>query len=251
MINSTLTVNGYQVDIPAVRNLLAGGNSGCPQFLQSSGTMGANGALSGIGSLQSTFGSCYLYFPTGAVYAGSLAGWYYTVMSGTTAGTVYNNRYITGDPTVPPILVPVVDAGPGAYVQTTATDITVRSIVIPGGYLGRTGSCRITMFWGCQNTANVKTAKVNLGATQIHGVALTATYGSTHVRQFWSNGSVSQQTTPPVTQAGTGNFTSANVVTTAVNTAADATLSIIANMASAAEYIALLGATIELIRGDA
>ena len=97
--------------------------SSTPMILQSSGTVGANGALSNITALPETYsGGAYLHFPAGRLFAGSTAGLYWTVMTSTTAGTVFNNRYISGEPLPPPSLTPIVSSSMGAYTQVTGVD---------------------------------------------------------------------------------------------------------------------------------
>src|ERR1700693_852831 len=97
--------------IPVIQNAI-------PMILPSSGTIGNNGALSALTALPTIYANAYLYFPAGAIVAGSLAGLYYCIMSSTTAGTIYNNTYDTTlgvMPTIPANPVPFVTPGPGAY----------------------------------------------------------------------------------------------------------------------------------------
>lgn len=160
-----LTVTGAAVNpsltgIPAPSwTMLA--SSGIPMVYPTSGTVGANGALSGIVALTGIY-QCWMYFPAGAVYSGSVAGMYYVAMSSTTAGTIYNNILTNGIPYIPgvgnnPALVPIVAAGPGAYTQTTSFPfINMLSITIPGGSLGLNGQIKITYQGRCANNANAK-----------------------------------------------------------------------------------------------
>jgi hypothetical protein len=111
------------------------GQSNVNVCLQSSGTMGANGALTGLTAMPYAMTQgCWMYFPSGKVFSGSTAGFYWAVMSSTTAATVYNNMYTSGLPqdSIPASPTPVVDAGPGAYTQTTNTYMTAFSLTIPG-----------------------------------------------------------------------------------------------------------------------
>ena len=127
-----------------------------PMVLQSSGTMGNNGALSGITALPQAYSSCYMYFPANAIAAGSAAGLYYTVMSSTTAGQVFANQYTFGIPQIPANPTPIIATGPGAYVQTTAAAITVFSMTVPGGLLGPNGVVRSMHAWSAANTVTTK-----------------------------------------------------------------------------------------------
>jgi len=129
-----------------------------PMVLQSSGSVAANGALSGLTALP--FASfphpAFMYFPAGAVFAASPAGMYFVILSSTTAGTIFNNVYTSGAPRIPTFLIPIVAAGPGAYTQTTAAAITLLSFDVPGGLLGPNGLLRSQHVWSALNNANSK-----------------------------------------------------------------------------------------------
>lgn len=106
----------------------------------SSGSIGDNGALTLTTALLQTFSQgLYLYFPANAIAAGVAAGSYWTVMSSTTAGTIYNNTYIGGKPVAPVSPTAFSTTGPGAYTQTTAASITNVSMTLPGGIIGLEG----------------------------------------------------------------------------------------------------------------
>lgn len=118
--------------------------SGQPIILPSNGTMGANGALSGITALNAVYSNgCWMSFPAGKVYSGSPAASFWTVMTSTTQGTVYQNTINTGQPQVVTTPVPVVDAGPGAFVQTSGSMVTVLSIPVPAFSIGPNGGIRV------------------------------------------------------------------------------------------------------------
>jgi hypothetical protein len=126
----------------AIPFILAGGTAGgsSNQF-----TMGNNGALSTLAVLPTTYsGGAFIYMPANGIFAGSTAGWYWFVASSTTAGTVYNNQYTSGDPrlAVPATPAPFASTGPGLVTQTTAADLTAHQITIPGGSLGPSGRVR-------------------------------------------------------------------------------------------------------------
>src|SRR5690349_20306203 len=75
------TVSGIPVGIPYV---LA--QCGIPFIKASSGTMGNNGALSGLTALPTTYAKAFIWLPAGAIAAGvpAAATWYYVQMSSTT-----------------------------------------------------------------------------------------------------------------------------------------------------------------------
>jgi hypothetical protein len=148
--------------------------SAVPAGLPSSGTIGNNGALSGITALTITYPGIWLYFPAGAVYAGSVAGFYWTVMSSTTAGTIYDTRLSgTEAPYVPASPTPIVAAGPGAYTQTTGSAITICTHTIPGGAMGINGSLTCIPISRMNNSAGNKKVLVVSAASVVVDVTFT------------------------------------------------------------------------------
>ena len=135
-----------------------------PMILPSSGTIGNNGALSGLTALHGTYDSCYMYFPENAIAAGVAAGLYYCAMSSTTAGTIYNNTYTSGAPTIPASPTAFSTTGPGAYTQTTGSFITVLSVTVPGNSMGINGGLDSQVALSNNNSAGVKTFQIKLGA---------------------------------------------------------------------------------------
>ena len=133
------------------------GQSHIPFVLVSSGTMGNNGALSGLTAVAVAYPNAYVWMPSGAISAGSAAGWYYAVFSSTTAATVYNNTYTSGTPAIPGSPTAFATTGPGGYTQTTGSNIAAYTLVIPGNTIGVNGTL---MRWALitQNaTAGIKT----------------------------------------------------------------------------------------------
>ncbi|MBT9145426.1 MAG: hypothetical protein DDT42_01297 [candidate division WS2 bacterium] len=111
-----------------------------PVGVPSSGSIANNGALTLTTALDRVYSDgIYLRFPANAIAAGVPAGLYYCVMSSTTVGTIFNNSSL-GIPSIPASPVPFSTTGPGAYVQTTGTDIILITLPIPGGLLGSNGS---------------------------------------------------------------------------------------------------------------
>jgi hypothetical protein len=138
--------------------------SGVPFIITSSGVMGNNGALSGITALSTTFPQAYIYLPAGAISSGSAAGWYYTVFSSTTAGTVYNNVYTSGTPTVPASPSAFVTTGPGAFVQTTGFITSINpTVTIPANSMTANGRVEITLTMRGNNTAQQHYVRAYLG----------------------------------------------------------------------------------------
>ena len=121
--------------------------SGVPMILGPSGNITSTaGAFTLAAALPQAFTTgCYLYFPTGALYAASPYGLYYCVMSSASAGTVYANTYSGGQPVVPSsptVLTTVV----GSYTQTTGANVTLISTTLPANIMGPNGKVRFDPF---------------------------------------------------------------------------------------------------------
>lgn len=154
-------------------------NCGIPMVLPSSGTVGNNGALSGITAIPTgiIYPHAYVYMPANAISAGSAAGYYYAQFSSTTAATLYNNVYTSGTPTVPSTPTAFVTTGPGAYTQNTAAETVAITVTIPGNTLGINGSINTISSFSCTNNANTKILRVALDSTsnQIFAANVTST----------------------------------------------------------------------------
>jgi len=105
-------------------------------------TMNNNGAFVMAVAQTTTFNyGAYMWMQADAIFAGSVAGWYYCVMSSGAAGTVFNNVHLSGQPVIPESPTPFVSTGPGAVVQT---DFPLVTTILPGGSMGPNGTIKIT-----------------------------------------------------------------------------------------------------------
>jgi len=156
----------------AIPFILAGGTAGggLNQF-----TAGAAGAISTLPTLPTTYsGGAFLYLPAGTYAGQASAGWYWFVGSSTTAGTVYNNRYTSGDPRLAvPTSPTAFGAGVGLVTQTTASALTAHQITIPGGSLGPNGRVRTQnhLVYTAVSTQNLWTSF--FGAAQVMGQGMS------------------------------------------------------------------------------
>jgi hypothetical protein len=145
-----------------------------PVGIPSSGTVGSNGALTLTTALSTTYGpsgsapvaGAYFYFPASAVYSSSPAGFYWTVMTSTTAGTVYNNTISAGLPTPPASPTPIVGTG-AAYTQTTGSLLTPVGISLAGGAMALNGALDGDYTWLSNSSANNKSARWQYGGQYI------------------------------------------------------------------------------------
>lgn len=182
-----------QSAIIALGGVVKLGQQTVPLVLVSSGTMGNNGALSAITAVATTYPSAYCYFPAGAIAAGSAAGWYFCQFSGTTAATVFNNTYTSGTPTIPASPTPFVTTGPGAYTQTTGSNIAAYTLSIPGNTIGLNGSIRVMGVRTNSNTSNNKTLTLNYGAYSVGTSAVGTNFDSPFFGGFSNRGATNVQ----------------------------------------------------------
>ena len=217
--------------------------TGIPLILPSSGTIGNNGALSAITALPTTYAACYMYFPAGAIEVGSAAGMYYVVMSSTTAGTIYNNLYTGGTPTIPESPTPFVTVGPGAYAQTTAAQITLFTGTVPGGAMGVDGSLLIDADFANIGNTNAKTQRIIFGGQTVHQVsqATAANVAGLWRTRITNRGEVGKQYVNPLGVLAATVGSAGTFGNTSVNTAADVTLSFTSELAVATDYVVLQG----------
>jgi hypothetical protein len=136
-------------------------------FMAPTGTMGNNGAVTLGTALDRTYSEgIWMYFPAGAVAAGvpASATFLWTVMSSTTAGTVYNSTFDgLSIPTVGTTTA-YVTTGPGAYAGVTAATVAI-TMTVPANTLGATG--KLEGNWGAHHNgaAGNKTFEVLYSTT--------------------------------------------------------------------------------------
>ena len=221
-----------------------------PMILPSSGTMGANGSLTGLTTLPyPAFPQpCFMYFPAGTVYSGSLAGLYFANILTATTATVYSNQYSSGTPAIPVSPTPVVDAGPGAYTQTTAADITLLSATLPGGLMGPNGALRCYQIRGMSNNANNKIHRTKVSVTDMLG-GLTTTTAAEDIdwRMLHNRGDAAKQVcNSNWSSFGTNTFPP---LYSYINTAVDQPILATGNLAVATDFIVLESFTLEVLPG--
>lgn len=210
-----------------------------PIVLPSSGSIGNNGALTGLTALPSTFTKCYMYFPADAIVTGSAAGLYYVVMSSTTAGTIYNNTYSSGTPTIPASPTAFATTGPGAFTQTTASAITLFSATVPAGLLGTNGELKVELSTSCPSTADDKITACKLGTATLGTVTkTTSTFESWQVKAR-NRGTAALQLIPHAATVGYATVSSAAAAYATQNTATDLALTLVATLEAAADFVVL------------
>lgn len=159
------------------------------------GSVGVNGAVTFATPLPVAYPSLFCYFIAGALFAGAAAGFYYTEMSSTTVGTVFNNRYTSGDVTVPQTKTPIVSASVGSYTQAVTVQTALQA-TLPGGVLGPNGRLDIRGRLSYPNSAGNKSATLSIGSVSLLSNAVPASTASVEFSLFMHNrGVTNRQTT--------------------------------------------------------
>ena len=161
--------------------------SAIPFIMASSGTMGNNGAISAMTALPRTFsGGAWLWLPAGAVAAGvpASAAWLWFVGSSTTAGTVYNSTYSSGNPTIG-VQTAFATTGPGAYVGSVAT-ITAASITLFANSVGINGRVAVKAFYPIPSSAGQKQSDITFGGGACQNLTYTTQTSFEH-HCTWTN----------------------------------------------------------------
>jgi hypothetical protein len=210
--------------------------TGIPIGIVSSGTMGNNGALSGITAISGIgqYG-VYYYFPAGAIFSGSAAGFYWTVSSGTTTGTVYNNTYGgSGQPAYVSSPTAFSTTGPGAYTGFTGS-LNIVSVSLPGNSLGVNGELQLTMSTASTSNSDAKVISWSVGGAGGPSMTVTSTGSSGGFWRFANMGTTGKN-------VATGNI---NVYQgtqySAVDTTAALNVVIALSNANAADNLVLTG----------
>ncbi|CAB4124425.1 hypothetical protein UFOVP61_1 [uncultured Caudovirales phage] len=218
--------------------------SAIPVILAPNGTVATNGTITLGTALPAIYANAWVRLPAGAVVGGA-AGLYYATFSSTTVGvitTTFADAATAFTPYIPASTI-VATGSNSAYTQTTAADITLANITVPGGLMGANGATRARAIYSGTNNANSKLLATKIGAASIAGgFALTSNIASnTDVKlanrglslQFGSLGS-SVGSTPYLTYH-------------AINTAVDSQMSFTAQVAIATDCIVLECYTIEVL----
>lgn len=164
------------------------------QILPPSLIMGNNGAYTLGTPLDGTY-SGYLWCWPGMIFSGSNSGWFWTVMSSTTQGIVYNNKYQLSQPVIPATPTPFVSTGPGAFTCLINTLVTGLNCNPPAYGTGLHGRLETKFNWTTSNTAGNKTIVVSYGGSNLFSdvETNTSTSGYTTTRTIINQGQLGAQ----------------------------------------------------------
>ncbi len=239
--------NSTDVRWRPVNGVLSLFSTAIPFVLLPSSTTGVNGAVTVGTALPIAYPNGYFYLPAGKAYTASAAGWYYGTMASTTALTIFNNIYTSGIPTIPSSPTGIVDAGPGGWTQTTASDIQALSYTVQGGVMGLNGTIQAISSWGSNNTANAKTVKEIYGGSSAFTGSMLSVASGQHMLKM-SNAGIANAQAIWSLGSFTGLGTSANTnFQLAINSATDQPLTTAMQLATATDYIINSGFLVELV----
>lgn len=239
-------------------NILAGsitGVSGVPVTLAkggipliglSSGSVAANGAISGITALPLAYPSAYCWFPANALATAIAAGWYYCTFSTTTVGVAFLSTYTSGVATIPASPTAVTD-GKGAFTGDTGEEFG-QTIAVPANALGTTGILRVRFNTSQVNNANVKTIHVRYsgnGGTLFFNSQVTSAAASSIALEIANTGATNQQLASSFIYAGAGVAGSGVLGT--IDTTAATTLVFTQQRATATDNIVIMPPTVEYL----
>lgn len=233
---------------PVGQRVLA--QSAIPVILAPNGTVAADGTITLGTALPAIYPNAWVYLPAGAVVGGA-AGLYYTTFTSTTVGSVKTNYVSPGSsytPVIPSTTVAAVGSG-SAYTQTTAADVTLANINVPGGLMGTNGALRVITGWTTVNNANAKPIKHLLGGSVFGGAGITlaSNAGAELLRVIRNAGVLASQKcigSSSLASLGAGGGTY-----TTVNTAVDQPLTFTGQLAVATDFIILEGYNVEVLPG--
>ncbi len=224
------------------------GQSHIPFVLVSSGTMGNNGALSGITAVAAAYPNAYVYLPAGAIASGSLAGWYYAVFSSTTAATVYNNTYTSGTPQIPVSPTAFATTGPGNYTQTTGSNIAAYTLAIAGNTIGVNGSIEVKGARTSNNTAGAKTLELDYSTFTLGALGVSTSLQAGFLSGF-SNRAASNVQSALYNQILSLGSTTAVPTFGAINSTQSQNLVVNMQLATATDTMTLENIVVQLIPG--
>lgn len=231
-----------------------------PIGIAPAGTVGSNGALTITGTaLAITYNGpgIWLYFPANALTGSNAAGFYWTVMSSTTAGTVYNTTYTPGTNTgagswaIPSSPTAFSGTTGAAYTNATATDIVALKIAVPGNYLGKHGSITSTMVARCPSNANNKVNRVYFagsgGVTLDNNTSSGTTISYSRTAIMMNRGSTGRQVYYYSTNGGA--HASQTPQTAVVDTSVSQDITCTLNIANSADWLVYELARLEATPG--
>lgn len=213
---------------------IAAGSSGIPFVMPSRGTINNTaGSVTVATAFDYVIGPSYTYFPAAALHAASPAGWYYTLWTAATIGTVYADTYQNGIPTIPASPTALVTVA-GAYTQAINFDVTGPNYVIPGGTMGVNGYIEWGRTINNNNSAGAKVYNVYLGGSLAQGTSQTTNPKHGALGTIKNRGRVTAQISTSGAAGDPGNASSLPKLT--IDTAQNQVISMSLRLAVATDF---------------
>jgi len=133
-----------------------------------------------------------------------------------------------------------------ASVTGTLSETTLATIAIPAGAMGANGMLRITALWSFTNSANNKTLKGVLAASQFMNQVFT-TSTSIRTQTMITNRGAANSQVGHAASAGAFSGSTSAVVTSAIDTTQAQNFTLTGTLANTGETITLEGYTVELL----
>lgn len=226
-----------------------------PFVIPGNSSMANNGVLTPGTALPTAYADAYFWMPTGWIAAASVAGWYYTTCTTTTACTVFNNTYTVNSgltPTIPASPTSFVTTGPGNVTQTTATPIDLfNGPTIPANSLGKNGRITADAGWATSGTANNKTVTIKYSTAPITSGNLASIVTLRTLFTLVNAGKTNSQMSVASTFPGNGgSFVATNNAPgrTSIDTTLDQTIDVQITLATATDNAALQNLLITTMR---
>jgi hypothetical protein len=214
--------------------------------LMPAGTVGANGALTITGTaLVAGLTEFYGYYPANSLTGANAAGFYWTSMSSTTAGTVYNNTYTPGTnlPAIPSAPTAFSATTGAAYTNTTGSNIVMAQVALGNNPLGKNGFVRQrgNMVFNTGATAHNIQTRLNGSAAGIQASASSTNIGYSFVDTIQNCGRTDRQAAPNSQIGDVYGPGAAGPQFASIDTSGAVTWSLAATLGATSDWVCLLG----------
>lgn len=137
-------------------------------------------------------------------------------------------------------------------VGSTTDETTLATITVPANSMGPNGRIVVTHTWTCTNNANAKTPRVRWGGgagTAVAGIALASNASGRFQMEVMNRNAANSQLLSPTSGGGAFSASTGSHQTASVNTAADTTIVITGQKASAGDTLTLESYNVQIFYG--
>ena len=216
--------------------------NGMPWINLSSGSIAADGSLTGITALLVAHAEAWCYLPANAVATVASAGWYYCTFATTSTGTVFLDQPGASFPIVWPASPTAVTDGKGAYTGVT-TLIQLPKVAIPANSMGING--QVEARGSAWQTSSQPTYYFYLGSSsdsvQVSSVSTANDFLGTTANKGIANSQIGN-----LTVLGTGPLSQPNISSIDTTAATTANLGIV-NSSGATKNVEIIDFSIKLL----